>query len=211
MSKVRIIMAACLGVLAFSALASASASAATPGWMVGGTLLSGSEKLATTAAVDEKGVLKGAGVTITCEGKTLNGLEPKIESTNKGSATTLEFTVCSAAAPCKVSPETIKTEPVSVEATLEGALAVLATFSPKTGTLFSTVTFSGSECALEGAQPITGHAKVLAPTGQDERTLQLIKAITTEATNELKIGNGAASLTGAALLKLASGKTWSFL
>jgi len=209
MSKVKLIIAVCLGVLAISALTSASASAA--GWMVGGTNLTGTEKLATTAAVDEKGVLTGGGVTITCEGKTLNGAAPQIEATNKGSATDLEFTGCKAAAPCSIESEKVKTEPVTVEATLEGTLAVVATFKPKSGTVFTVLHFLGAECALEGEQPVKGQAKVLAPTGQDERTLQLINAISSESSGELKIGSAGASLSGSALLKLENGKPWSFL
>jgi len=211
MSKVRQVIMVCAGVLALSAMASASASAATAGWMVNGTMLTGSAALATTAAVDQEGVLKGGGVTVTCKGSTLNGVAPEIKVPNKGSAGDLEFTECSAASPCEVTPPTVKTQTVLVEATLEGVLAVVATFKPETGTIFATLKFSGSGCALSGTTPIKGQAKVLAPTGQDERTLQLINAITTEASGELLLGSSGASLTGSALLRLASGQSWSFL
>jgi len=208
MPRVRITVAACLGVLALSALASAPASAA--GWMVNGTALSGSQALATTAPVDESSVIKGAGVTITCSGKTFNGATPQIESTNKGSAADFEFTECKASSPCTLEGKTIKTEAVTLEATLEGTEAVLAKLKPKTGTLFATIGFEGAECAIEGCQPVSGTAKVLAPTGQKERTWQRIEEIQT-ANGEFKVGSGSAELSGSALLKLANGEPWSLL
>jgi len=217
MSKVKMIVTTLIAALAFTALAAASASATTPGWMVGGTnLASGaSEALATTAAVDQPGLLKISTVEVECTGNTLNGTAPKIEGTNKGSATSLEFTGCAAKSPCSLAGQNaggvIGTLPITAEATLEGALAVVATFSPKTGTTFTTIAFTGASCSLSGVQPVTGHAKVLAPTGQDERTLQLINAVVTAASDELKVGGSAAELKGSALLQLASGKTWSFL
>jgi len=204
-----------IAVLAVSAVASASALAATPGWMVAGTNITAATPLATTAKTDENAVLKSAAGTIECSGETLNGVSPQIEpgTTGMGSATKLEFTGCVLlnGGACSIK-STIPTTPILVEATLEGALAVVATFKPKTGTQFASVTFEGVECAESGdVDPINGQAKILAPTGQDERTLQLIKAITTEASKELIFGSAAASLTGSALLKLASGKPWSYL
>jgi hypothetical protein len=211
MSKARQIMVVCAGVLALSAFASATASAVTAGWMVNGTMLTGSAALATTAAVDQEGVLEGGGVKITCIGKTLNGIAPEIKASNKGAAGNLEFTECSAAEPCKIATKTIKTLPILVEATLEGVLAVVATFKPEVGTIFTTLKFEGTECSLSGTTPIKGSAQVLAPTGQDERTLQLINAITTAASNTLLLGSSPASLSGSALLQLAHGELWSFL
>ena len=60
MSKMKVIIATFISVLALGALASSSASAETAGWLVGGTLLTGTQTaaLATTAAVDQEGVLK---------------------------------------------------------------------------------------------------------------------------------------------------------
>jgi hypothetical protein len=192
-------------------MASASASAVTAGWMVNGTMLSGSAALATTARVDEKGVLTGAGFKIICEGKTLSGIAPEISAPNTGMAQSLEFTECAGEEPCTLASTTIKTFPIGVEATLEGALAVVATFKPLTGTVFSTIKFEGTECGLAGETPIKGTVKVLAPTGQDERTLQLITSIATEASKELLVGSGAASLKGSILLQLANHQLWSFL
>jgi len=214
MSKAKMIITTLIAVVAFSALISASASAATVGWMVGGKLLSGSAKLATTAKVDERGLLKSsaANVELECTGNTLNGVAPEITSPNTGMASDLEFTSCKAlTANCTISSSTVTTVPVTVEATLEGTAAVIATFKPKTKATFATFEFTGSKCASEGLNAVTGTAKVLAPTGQTENTLQQINAIATEASGELKVASSPASLAGSALLKLASGEPWSFL
>jgi hypothetical protein len=214
MSRAKMITSTLIAVVALSALVSASASAATAGWMVNGTLLNGTRALATTAAVDENGILKssGADVEIECSGKVLNGLVPEIQSPNTGQTNSLEFTTCVALTPnCTLLSSTIGTVPISVEATLEGTLAVVATFKPKTKTTFATFVFEGSKCASAGLNGVTGTVKVLAPTGQDERTLQLINSLATEASAELKVASSPASLLGSILIKLASSEPWSFL
>jgi hypothetical protein len=201
-----------IAVFVFSALASASASAATAGWMVGGTQLTTTAALATTAKVDQKGTLEvpSAEVTIKCEGSTLNGVAPQIGPGNMGSATSLVFTVCeSTTSTCTIGSPTIGTVPILAEATLEGALGVKVIFTPKTTKVFTTIDYIGEKCALEGVKPVKGKATVKAPTGQDENTLQLIEAATTSG--ELEVGSSEAILKGSALLKLASGQPWSFL
>jgi hypothetical protein len=215
MSKIKMIVTTLIAVLAFSALASASASAATAGWMVGGTQLTTTAALATTAQVDESGTLTvpSSKVTIECKGNTLNGLAPQIESAgtdNKGSASSLEFTGCkSTTSTCTIASEKIGTVPINAEATLEGTLGVKVIFTPKTTKVFTTIEYIGSECSLAGIKPVKGKATVKAPTGQDENTLQLIEAAT--GAGELEVGSSEAQLKGSALLKLASGLPWSFL
>jgi hypothetical protein len=214
MSKAKIMMTVCVGVLALSAFASASASAVTAGFMVSGTMLNGTRALATTAAVDEPGELEAAKVKITCSGSVLNGASPKINSaTNMGDAESLTFNGCSANEHCTV-PSSISTLPVLVDLTLDGTLAVKGKFLPhgpgaNTHT-FATILFEGALCALEGVQPVTGSQAFLAPTGQDERTLQLIAA-TQDVGGELKVGSSAATLKGSILVRLASGEAFSFL
>jgi len=213
MSRAKVIIAAFIAALAISAVGSAAASASTAGWMVNGTLLSGSKPLATTAAVMKTGVLTFSTVTVECTGETLNGIAPAIESSNKGSATSLEFTACKTptGSKCELVGTKVNTLPITVEATLSGTLGVRASFSPKTGTLFTTLLFKGASCAIaEEVQPVTGKANVLGPTGQDERASQEIVATALTA-GELKVGSSAATLAGAALLRLASGESWSFL
>jgi hypothetical protein len=219
MSKVKVIIAALFAVLALGALISSSASAATAGWLVKGTLLTGEQTaaLATTAAVDQNGVLKFKEVVVECKGSTLDGVEPQIEALkNKGSAGSLRFLNCSATGEsCELEgqPVSIGTTPVTAEATLEGALGVAATFKPKTGITFATLKFKEKTgCAVSGEKvPVTGEAPATAPTGQDERTLQLLNVNVSSASGKLKVGNSAASLEGSALLKLASSLPWSFM
>jgi hypothetical protein len=220
MSKVKVIISAFIAVLALGALVSSTASAATPGWLVNGTLLTGEQKaaLATTAAVDQNGVLKFKEITIECKGSTLDGIDPLIEALNKnlGSAQSLQFLGCAAiAGNCTLvgEPVTIGTLPVTTEPTLEGALGVATTFRPISGITFATLKFTEkSECAVSGEKlPVTGTAPATAPTGQDERTLQLLSVNVTSASGLLKVGSSAASLIGSALLKLASSLPWSFM
>jgi hypothetical protein len=209
MSRIKLIMSAFVAVLAFSALASGSASAATAGWMLSGKLVSGSVALATTAKVDKKAKLVADGIEIECTSEVLNGVAPQITSPASGSATSLEFTGCvSRSGACTLGSTVIGTVPITAEATLDGALGVLATFSPKTKTTFTTIEYIGASCALVGVQPVTGKVVVLDPTGQDEAASQLIEVT---AASSLKVGSSAATFTGSALLKLASGEPWSFL
>jgi hypothetical protein len=208
MPKAKLIKTVCLAALALSALTSTTASAATAGWMVNGTLLTGSKAL-TTAAVDEEWQLNAAGVTIRCAGTNVTATGPEIVAPNKGAAKSVTFNGCSTNEHCKV-PISISTLPILTEATLDGALAVKELIKPETKTTFATILFEGALCALEGVQPVSGRASVLAPTGQDERTLQLYKATAIEA-GELKAGSNTATLNGSSLIKLANGEPWSFL
>jgi hypothetical protein len=220
MSKMKMIISTFIAVLALGALVSSTASAVTPGWLVNGTLLTGDQKaaLATTAAVDQNGVLRFKEIEIECKGSTLDGIDPLIEAlhNNLGSAQSLQFLDCEEiAGGCKLEnqPVTIGTVPVTTEPTLEGALGVAATFRPISGTTFTTLKFAaGGTCTVAGEKlPVTGTAPATAPTGQDERTLQLLSINVLSSTSNLKVGNSAASLEGSALLKLASSLPWSFM
>ena len=207
MSSTRLIAVGCT--LAFAVAAMTAAPAGATGWDVNGTTLVGSAALATTANVEQENEIVAVGVSITCTGAALNAVNAGIEASNKGSATALEFKECSANGnTCSLENSTIKTRPLSLEATQQGAIAVVTKFKPKTGTLLSEITFEGTECSLAGVQPLTGTVKALAPTGQEERTWQLIEAGVTAASGELKLGPAAALFNGAASFKLASQKGW---
>ena len=214
MSKAKVIMAAFAAVLALSALASASASAATVGWMVNGQLLTGSKALATTAAVDETATLSGGGFSLKCNGAILKGTTPEITSPSMGSAGSLLFTECiSTTTNCILSSgdKEIGTVPILSESTLEGASGVRSTFMPKTGSIFATIKFEGENCSGSGVKAVTGSAVTSSPTGQTESILQLLSVNTVASEGTLKFASGAAKLTGSALLKLASGEPWSYL
>jgi hypothetical protein len=210
MSRIKLGFSLVVMVFVLNALVSASASAATAGWMVNGALLSGSKALATTAKTDESFKLTGAGLTITCSGSTVSSLAPEISSPSMGTFL-LVFVECIAVPPCFLIVTGIRTVTILTETTLQGSQATVTTLKPKTGTTFSTFAVEGETCAAAGNVAVNGQAKILAPEGQIENTLQLQKAITTEASKELFIGKTAASLSGSALLKLASGERWSFL
>ncbi len=211
MSKIKLGIVAIAAVFVISAVASSAASAATAGWMVGGTNLATTAALANTAKVDKVGTLTAAGITITCEGEELKGLNPVISAPNMGLASSLEFTECkvtTGSATCSTDNKVIKSVPLLAEVTLDGTGAK-ATFLPETKSTFATIQFLGASCALLGVQPVTGKAVVKAPTGQTESASQLIELSTSESS--LKVGSSAATLEGSALLKLASGENWSFL
>jgi hypothetical protein len=207
-------MAAILGVLALSGLATAMASAATAGWKVNGTFLTGTKALATTAAVDEHGKLNAGQVEINCVASTLTGVSPQINGTTEhGDAQSLEFNECTGNSVCPLAAsqkEKVKTLPVLVDLTLDGTLAVKGRFlSTNSSKLFATIAFEGAECSFKGTQPVKGAQTVLAPTGQDERTLQLLAA-TEEEPGALTLGNTPATLKGSILVRLASGEPYSF-
>jgi hypothetical protein len=179
--------------------------------MVNGTTLNGTKTLATTASVDETWKFSAQGITMTCTGSTISSVAPEIKPPNSGAATEIVFHECSMNANCTVT-KTIGTFPLAVAFELNGTLAAKATFTPKTpGTLIARLVVGGAECAILGLQPVTGKVSASLPTGQDERTLQLVTVNISEASGEVKVGSSSASIRGAVLPRLASSETWSFL
>jgi hypothetical protein len=207
MLAVKISTIAAVLIVALGTPASASA-----GWFVEGEEVVTAAPLATTAAVDQRSVLKGSGVTVTCSGTTLNSVSAEIVLSNKLTASSLEFTGCSAGAPCLLAKSTIATEPVlaAAELSFQAFPAVPAVLKPKTGTKIAKIDFEGEECATRGETPVTGQARVLFPTGQEKNELQTLAWEPKESTAELKLGSAGASLTGSALLKLVLGGAFLF-
>lgn len=210
MFKTKLIASACASALMVLAATTPVASAATEGWMINGALLTGTKALATTAATEENWQFSAAGVVATCTGATVNSSSPQIKAVAGGAAASVEFGGCSVNEHCTM-PTTIRTQPVVVEFTLDGALADKAVFTPRTKNVFTTFDFTGAECALLGEQEITGKFSVLAPTGQDESTKQAVKAAVAVGSGELKDGSAGIEVRGSVLERLASGETWSFL
>ena len=208
MSKAKITFAAFAVVLAVSAMTSNSASAAE-GWLIKGTLLVGTAALATTAAVDEVGVLRWTATSISCT--ALSVVNPLIASPNKGSVSSLVFEGCAAQSPCSLPTGRIATLPILTEVTLDGSLALKGVFKPETGTTLATIKLEGAGCADTEKELVTGDLPWLAPTGQDERTWQLLSVNIGTAQELLLVGHTPASLVGSILLKLASSLPWSFM
>lgn len=212
MSRAKIMIVVSAVALACSAGACASASASGSWFTNYNELALGqTAAVATTAAVDQTIVVKFSGISVTCTGN-LNGVALQLEGPSKSSAKSLAFTECtSSGEKCTLGATRIGTLPVTAETTLEGALGLQSTLKPQTGTLLATIKFTGSECVIAGEDlPIKGTLHTSYPTGQDERTLQLVNLNATTESGELKVGTASGSLTGSALLKLASSTPWSF-
>jgi hypothetical protein len=215
MSRIRVVLAASVVVLALSAIGSASAFASCTAneWCVGGnTLLSGeSAELTETATVTENGILEAPAVSVKIECTTLEGKKVLLKGTNTGSAESLTFGNCKnvSAPKCELEGTTITTKPIKVASvTAVGTEEVTTKFEPETGTGFASIKLKGSTCSIAGTQAIKGKAKITGPKGQIAATEQEIVANTGAA--ELEIGSSEAKLKGKAKLKLKSGSTWNF-
>jgi hypothetical protein len=214
MARLKMMVVPFLVAVAFGAVGLASASAAEAGWMVNATLLKGTAAVGATAKVEQFSKLTSSGLTIECTGSTLNGVAGRIESPNKASVTTLEFTGCGTvpSTVCQLEGTTIRTVPISVSNTLEGTLGIKATLKPAIGSIFTTLKFLGSECSFASeVEPVEGDVGVTDASGQDEAVGQLGTTNVTEAEKLLKMGESNASIKGKVVGQLAEGQKWSFL
>jgi hypothetical protein len=210
MPKIKMVVPTFIAVLALSAIGAAWASAATPGWMVNETLLTGSAALATSAASHETAVLNGAGLNLECGG-SLDLVNGKLISPNRDSANIVIILGCETKnGGCEV-PSSISTNSILSEATLAGVLGLAVKLTPETGTLLVTVRYSGALCPVAGNKPVTGKVAATMPTGQRERTDQELNVNVTEGSGELFIASTAASLKASFAFLLQSHQTWSFL
>lgn len=207
MSKVKVLVLASFAAFALSAIASSSAEA---GWLVLGSLLVGTAKIAETTITHENGVLTYSNVKIECSGVNVKGGE--IQEPDLVLINSLEFTGCSVITPttCTLPTSVISTLPVEGLLTLDGSLAVKAKGKPKTGTIFATFKFGGGSCSITGKQAVTGTAEILSPEGQDERLWHLVNVLTEAGSKELEVGSAEAKITGSALARLENDMLWSF-
>jgi hypothetical protein len=143
MKRIRIVGLALVAVLAMSAIASASASAAGPIWKVEGLKLEAGKSKTVKSKSTGNFLLKGkafgfVNITITCTKEsdtgTIVGGEPGTDTA------IIEYTGCSAGGLCTV------TEPIKTEANTElvyllsGGKKYLADlFTPKSGTVFVSI------------------------------------------------------------------------
>jgi hypothetical protein len=218
MSRVKVTAMALFAVIAMSAVAVSSASAE---WLVSGKALSGTAPLTTAAVVDAKTKLLVPSVedlTIECAGSTLDGVEPRIEGTDRGFASSLTFLACSTINPatnCKIEsqPVGISTNPILALAALKAGEEDKVTFTPETGKVFASIAFSTTNtCAFNGVEGVKGSVTVGAPGGTLESETHSIVGLGSVENNSLEVANSKAYLIGGnALLKLASGSKWSFM
>ncbi len=187
------------------------ARASTAGWMVNGSLLSGTKALASTAHVTSAFKLEvlPSSLIVECLGQEFNASKAEITSPNTGAAGSVTFKECQTEPPCSLEASTLTTTPIVAEATLEGVLEARAVIKPKTKNTFGTVAFEGATCALLGVQPVTGKVAVKLAEGQMEETSQEVVLHTTKG--ELKVGSDEVTAKGAYTRKLASALPWSFL
>jgi hypothetical protein len=200
--------------LAVAGLYMAGAGSASAGWFIEGRELAGTAALATTASVDEAFKLKiaaaGEPITIECTGTNLNSVTPEIVASSRIAAASLTFSGCNASGSnCSLATKGITTVPLLAELTGQTYPEDKENFTPKTKIAFATFKFNGALCALEGIQAVTGKATTTLPTGGEEKALQQVKAKTTKG--DLKVGGSEAELTGAALIKLATGELYKLL
>jgi hypothetical protein len=216
MSKVKIIIAALFAVLALTAVAAGSASAA--GWHVNGTELTGTQSaaLSTTAVNDNPAVLNvpALPLKITCKG-SLTGVSPVITAPNSGSATSLTFHECSVVEPttCALSAPEIKTEAVTATVSTATGTADHILFKATSASKFTEFELTGSSCSISGKKAVKGTVVLKAATGQTESATQALEGLGSleQGTDSLTTANDASYIEGGkALLKLESGAKWSF-
>ncbi len=220
MSRAKLLFAASIAVLAFSAMASATASAAT-GWDVNGTLLVGTAALANTALVLAFGKLESAGVEVQCQGHEIEISEGFIRHPDELLAKDLTFHKCKVLNPatseCKLSNETILTSALHGLAELDtkgSTLNTLILILPLPSKTFAVLTFEGEKCALAGNQPITANKNpaidLLIHEGGISLLLHLVLAFSLP--ESLRLGSSEAKLGGLDFdIKLANDQTWAFL
>ncbi len=190
-----------------------SAAAATPGWLVKGTVLTGTQTqaVATTAAPVEPGEVEFGNLRLVCSGD-LWGVSPQLESVNKSSASSLDYSGCTITGEgCSLSNSTIGSLPAVGEFTLDGTSGSQATFKAKTGSVLATIKMEGATCAETGKLSVTGTVHTSIAENPGETTLQLVEMNVTAASNELKVGSDAIGGHGAALLKLSNSVPWGFM
>jgi hypothetical protein len=212
MQKAKLLLAMCLTALCASVSMPGSASATTAGWMVNGTILTGTAGLpgtvATTPASLEDPELE---ISIKCNSKVVDGTNLQISAPSGGGADGLSFLECEALTPagCSLQSPTIATLPLAfLEITLEGALAIAGGIKPRIKVTLGSFDLVGKACAIASIYTLGGTIALLAPLGQDERTLQEI-LITDGGRFKINSNPGRLDLTLSA--SLVSKQGWSFL
>lgn len=221
MSKAKLLIAASFAVFAFSAVAATTASAAEGDWDVNGTLLVGTAALANTALVLSFGRLVASGVEIQCKAHEIEIKNGFIRSPDEILAESLVFHSCKVinegTTNCKLSEETISTQPIHGLAELDtkgNPLNTLILILPLPSKTFTVLNFTGETCALLGNQPVTAAKNpaidLLIHHGGVPLLLHLVLAFSLP--ESLRVGSSEAKLLEVdADIKLANNQTWAFL
>jgi hypothetical protein len=178
-------------------------------WDVNGTKLVGYAPLASTATVLSHGELVAAGVGVICTGSTV-GITFGELTQSEVRAQDLTFSKCTATKPCSLASETLLTLPLHGIAQLDGTSNTLVTVLPLPSKTIAVIRFEGAECALLGAQPLTGTLDLLIDGGGEAAATHVVLGFSLKGA--LKLGSSEATFTAfTADLKLASEQTWKFL
>jgi hypothetical protein len=187
-----------------TALPSGASAAA---WFVNGSMLSKSTEVSPTTRTVKNIVISGDGETVECTG--LTGKEISIQEPSIGTAKALKLTGCSSTtAGCTISSSEITTSIVTFETSAIAGTETKMLIEPfQVEHILAKIKFEVG-CPLSGNLPLKGeHLTTTSPKGSTEATEQ---EFIMSSSTELKLGAGAATVKGAALLKLTSGLKWSF-
>lgn len=208
MSRFKLVLVSAVAALGCCVAASAADAA---GWMVGGTQLSGTAKIAPTDAASYSEV-SIPGATVRCEATSVEVVGGTIGPPASLELPSVTFKGCkTTTTACQLVGNEIEVGPlVGAEITLEGALAIRGKLSAKPTLPFMEFEFEGEDCALSGSViRLKGGVDFLAPEAQDERTSQLI--LWFSLSHQLTVGSSEASFHFHGSLLLDSGNPWSFL
>ncbi|MHB8242608.1 MAG: hypothetical protein ACYDHN_11510 [Solirubrobacteraceae bacterium] len=189
MTRTRAILAGLLAVFAVSAVASASASAAKPEWLVNSVKLGAGVKREFQQGIElKKNKIVLNGITVKCTGLRFGSgtgvTNAFIEGEKAGSIKELQFTGCAVTSPaeCGITNATIKTAEINLKLLENGALREIE-FTPKV-TEFAKFTFNGETgCGVLANKTVVvkGHTKgsVTPITCANTHTLTIAEKPTT--------------------------------
>ena len=199
------VLAGLVVVVAVSAMAAGSASAAS--WYVGGTELASSTPLASTTTLTEPITFNYLGVVTECSGIELK--KANIAAHTGGEIEHFVFTGCVLeAAGCSIEKSRIESKPLKIEAAL-GSKSPEDTvvLKPVKGEDFARFIIKGT-CGIAGESELGGKIKLVLPKGREESAQQEFRVNTGE--NELLWNDTSVHLIAGAKAKLESAKGWSF-
>jgi hypothetical protein len=211
MSRVRFLFLSVMVVFAVAAVAASEASAAAPNWVVNGTAFTGSETvlgLLSNGNASLEATISTIATDILCTAGDATGT---ILGGNKDAAPNgITFTGCTVSKPTGCTP----TNPIVVKPVTSTLLSNenvgLDTWALTSGTEFTTITLSGSACAVEGVYKVTGQAQCEGALNTEAETFACL--FTKNSGNgQLKLGSNVADFLAHFLFLLKGpndGKNW---